>query len=89
MHKQPATREGEPPNCRTTAWVEWRDDLSVAGRRFYRITGESKQAVQAAITARMQTVEYAGAGGLASFIGPYRNGAGYLALGETIIEPFA
>ena len=96
MPKQEATRE--PVNAalhdmvngflavrRATAWVEWEDDPRIPGRRAYRITGETKESVQAAVDGRMALVD--NATGSARFVGPYRDNGGYIALGEVIIPP--
>ena len=102
MRKQPATREfvsgrlsdlmdalhtGHVAARKTTADVSFEDDPTVPGRRSYRITGQSKGAVQAAITARMQALDYSENGGFGSFVGPYRDGEGFMAVGEIIITP--
>jgi hypothetical protein len=98
MPKQPATREpidaleelldGFLTARRATAYVEWKDDPEVPGRRAYRITGESRDAVQAAVDARMRTADEAPFGARAHFLGPYRNkeAPGWIALGEVIIR---
>jgi len=92
MPKQEATREPIEPLKdmlngmlavrRATAWVEWEDDPSHPGRRAYRITGESKEAVQAAIQSRLDSV--LDNDGFANFVGPYRDAKGWIALGEVI-----
>jgi hypothetical protein len=100
MRKQPATREfvsgrlsdmasalrdGHLAVRKATAEVSFEDDPNVLGRRAYRITGHSKGAVQAAVTCRMQALDFAD--GFGHFVGPYRDGDGFMAVGEIIITP--
>jgi hypothetical protein len=95
MRSQPATREpvdalaemldGFLAVRRTTAFVSFEDDPNIIGRRAYRITGETREAVQLAIDARMRVVE--DSTGYGNFIGPYRYRGLFLAIGETIIKP--
>jgi hypothetical protein len=100
MQKQPATRAfasgrmsdllnvlhtGQLAPRKTTAEVSFEDDPKVPGRRAYRITGDSKRAVQMAIDARMNALDFANGHG--NFIGPYREGEGFVAIGEIVIPP--
>jgi hypothetical protein len=100
MRKQPSTREfvsgrlsdmmgalrdGQLAVRKATAEVSFEDDPRVPGRRAYRITGQSKGSIQAAITARMQALDFAD--GFGHFVGPYRDGDGFVAVGEIIIPP--
>lgn len=66
-----------------TAYVEAEADPKLPGRTAYRISGQMRDAVQGAIDARMREAEERG--GFAHFIGPHRDGDGYLALGEVVI----
>ena len=83
MPKQPIN-DGDIGERRTIAWVEYEDDYAYPGRRCYRITSKSKEAVQIAIDARMRIME--DCSGFANFIGPYRFDDGFVAIGETLIK---
>lgn len=65
------------------ARVEWEPDPDRPGRRTYKITGPSKDAVQAAVSRRMAFA--ARRGGYARFFGPARVDGGFGALGETVV----
>ena len=79
--------KGQDAVRRATVHFEWEDDPKRPGRRAYRITGETKEAVQSGIDARMRWVETLEGAAFANFTNPGRlpNGK-WASLGEIIIE---
>jgi hypothetical protein len=73
--------KGQEAVRKATTFVEWEKDDNRPGRTKYRIHGP-RQGIQQAIDRLMATTE--DLGGFVNFIGPYRKGDAYEAVGEVI-----
>jgi len=72
---------GQEAARKADTWFEREIDPEIPGRTKYRIHGPRK-GVQAVIDRFLDSVETGG--GSATFLGPYRNGDEYLAIGEVV-----
>jgi len=74
---------GQEAVRRATAQVEWEKDPRVPGRTAYRITGATRDVVQAAITRQMDFAERTD--GNAEFTNPERIETGWESVGYVLI----
>lgn len=72
---------GQEAVRKATTWVEWEKDPEIEGRTKYRIHGP-REGVQQAVNRLVDKVGEEG--GFANFVGPYRRGDEYLAVGEVV-----